>query len=432
MAFGGGSFSSFNKVLPGVYVNFVSADAATAQISDRGTAAVAMELDWGPEGEFLTLTADEFMRDSVKYFGYSYTNGRLRALRDLFMNASAAHIYRLGTGVKASNTYAEARYGGVCGNNIVIKVVKNIDNNALFDVSTYYSGVKKDTQTVASAKDLTDNSFVIWKKSAQLTSNASASMTGGTNATVTGENYQEFLDAAESVSFNALGAATTDAGVNSLIAAYTKRMRNERGIKFQSVLYNCEADDIGVINVVTASLFGNEADMVWFVTGACAGCGINESLMNKQYFGSCNPSGTYTQAELEEHMKKGHFVIHRVGNQYRILADINSLVSVSAECGDVFKDNQTVRIIDQIAYDDANLFKEKYMGAVPNDEAGRLSLWNDIVKHRRSLERMRAIENFKDEDVEVSRGDKKTEVVISSRICPINSMAQLYITTMIE
>ena len=114
------------------------------------------------------------------------------------------------------------------------------------------------------------------------------------------------------------------------------------------------------------------------------------------------------------------------------IQDINSLVNTTDETGEVFKENQTVRIVDQIAFDDAKLFATKYLGVVPNDEAGRLSLWSDIVEHRKSLQRMRAIESFKDEDVTVEKGNSKTSVVITSRICPVNSMTQLYITTTLE
>ena len=40
MAFGGGTFTSQNKVLPGAYINFVSAARASASLSERGTAAM--------------------------------------------------------------------------------------------------------------------------------------------------------------------------------------------------------------------------------------------------------------------------------------------------------------------------------------------------------------------------------------------------------
>ena len=432
MALGGGTFTNYNKVLPGTYVNFISLAGASGEVADRGVAAIADSFSWGPEGEMFTLSAEEFMKNSVKYFGCSYMADEVLSVREVFLNASKVHVFRLGKSTKAKNSLGEAKYGGTRGNMIKIRVAKNIDRPELFDVTTYFSNSAKDVQTVASADKLADNDFVVFKKSGQLSVNAGEVMTGGGDATVKGEDYQAFLDAAENVSFNTLGAATTDNDVNALIAAFTKRMRDERGVKFQSVLYNCEADDMGVINVDTTASGKNAAALVWFVTGASAGCAVNKSLLNKKYNGSLGISKTYTQSELEDAMKNGKFVLHKTDDEYRVLVDINSLVTTNFECGDIFKENQTVRVIDQIAIDDANLFKTKYLGVVPNDEAGRLSLWNDITEHRKTLEKMRAIENFNENDVVVTRGEKKTAVVIEEKICPVNSMAQLYITTTVE
>lgn len=434
MALGGGTFTNYNKVLPGTYINFVSAANAAASVGDRGVCAVAMKLDWGKEGEFFKVTGEEFMTDSLVKFGYTYTHNKTKCLRELFNNAKTVYVYRLGEGVKATNNYATALYGGICGNKIQIKISENIDNSTYFDVVTYYDGIKKDKQTVKVVSELTDNDFVTWNSSMKLAVTGAVSLTGGSNATVTGSDYQAFLDACDEISFNTLAVATTDAAVNSLVASYTKRMREERGVKFQSVLYKTEADDIGVINVDTKIYdkdFGEES-LVWFVAGAAAGCEINTSLANKVYNGVFNITGTYTQTELEEGIKNGKFILHKVDGEHRVLKDINSLVNTTVETGEVFRENQTVRIIDQIAIDDASLFKTKYLGVVPNDEAGRVSLWNDIVEHRKTLVKMRAIDNFKDEDITVEIGNSKTSVVVTSKICPINSMTQLYISTTVE
>ncbi len=43
---GGGTFTVQNKKLPGAYINFVSAARASATLSDRGIAAMAVPLSW--------------------------------------------------------------------------------------------------------------------------------------------------------------------------------------------------------------------------------------------------------------------------------------------------------------------------------------------------------------------------------------------------
>lgn len=123
MALGGGVFVTQNKVLPGSYINFVSASAASATLSDRGTAAFPITLGWGADGKVFTVTAEEFQKDSLKIFGYPYTADELKGLRDLFLNVKDCHFYKLNTGgANASCAYAKAKYPGERGNVIMIKI----------------------------------------------------------------------------------------------------------------------------------------------------------------------------------------------------------------------------------------------------------------------------------------------------------------------
>ena len=78
------------------------------------------------------------------------------------------------------------------------------------------------------------------------------------------------------------------------------------------------------------------------------------------------------------------------------------------------------------------LFNTKYLGKVQNDEAGRISLWNDIIKHHEQLQTIRAIENFSGENVTVEKGDTKKSVAVTDRVTPVNAMEQLYMTVIVE
>lgn len=88
MALGGGTYIAQNKVLPGTYVNFVSAAAATASLSDRGYVTMPLELDWGADGEVFTVTNEDFQKNTQEIFGYPYTHDKMKGLRDLFINAN--------------------------------------------------------------------------------------------------------------------------------------------------------------------------------------------------------------------------------------------------------------------------------------------------------------------------------------------------------
>ena len=432
MALGGGTFVTQNKILPGAYINFVSAAKASATLSDRGIAAMAFELDWGIDGEVFEVTNGDFQKDSMKIFGYDYTHEKLKGLRDLFKNVKTLYAYKLNSaGVKAANTYATAKFGGLRGNDLKVIIQKNTDDATKFDVKTLLDTSVLDTQTVGTAKELKDNAFVVWKKDATLAVTVSTPLTGGTNGeAVTTADYQTFLNKIESYSFNAIGVVSETAAINQLFSAYGKRLRDEMGVKFQTVTFANAADYEGTVNVKneTADEACSKASLVYWVTGVIAACEVNKSNLNKKYDGEFTVKADFTQAQLENAIKAGEFTLHKVGADMRVLQDINSLVTISDTKGDVFKDNQTIRVIDQIANDLAVLFKNKYLGNVPNDAAGRISLWSDVVKHHEQLQNIRAIEDFKDTDVQVAQGDNKKAVIVSDLVTVVNAMAQLYMT----
>lgn len=435
MALGGGIWTSQDKVLPGSYINFVSASRADASLSDRGIAAMPLELDWGPEGEVFSVTSDDFRRKTRTIFGYTYADEKMKGLRDLFRNIRTGLFYRLGNGTAASNTYATAKYAGTRGNVITIVITKNADDEQKFDVSTMFDTELVDKQTVSAAAGLKPNDYVTWK-SAQLAVTAGLPLTGGANATsVSGAAYQSFLDAIESHSFHALGCLTTDTSAKAVIVAWTKRMRDEVGMKFQTVLYQPEnADYEGVIAVKNKTTDADwpESSAVYWLTGAQAGCAVNKSCTNKLYDGEFSIETPYTQAQLAQNIIDGMLMFHRVGDSVRVLRDVNSLVTLSETKGEDFRSNQTMRVLDQIANDTAALFNTKYLGSFPNDNAGRVSLWSDIVSLHQKLQTLHAIEGFESDHITVAQGDTKRAVVVNGVVTPVNAMEQLYMSVTVS
>lgn len=435
MALGGGVFTTQNKKLPGAYINFVSAARASATVSDRGIAALAIQSSWGEAGKVITLTSDDLIYNSRRILGYDYSDAALVSLREVFKHARQVLIYRLNTSAtKATNKFCDAKYGGVRGNDLKIVITANADESSNFDVKTLLGTVEVDVQTnISSTTDnLVDNDFVVWKSGVALELTASTPLASGTDGTVQSADWQTALGAFEAESFNTFGAPTSDDAIKSLVIAWTKRMRDEVGVKFQSVVYNKAADDKAIINLVTKPTGGNEYDAVYWTTGAQAGCKVNESCTNMTYDGELTLDVSKTQAQLETCIESGEFVFHKVGEEVRVLTDINSKVTVSEEEGEDFKSNQTMRVVDQIGNDIATLFNTKYLGKVPNNNSGRISLWNDIVKHHNDLQTMGAIEDFDSENVVVTQGDTKKSVVVSDAVTPVNAMEILYMTCVIS
>ena len=438
MALGGGTFLTQNKILPGAYINFISVANASATLSDRGIATIPLDMNWGPENQVMTVELADFLKNSQEIFGYAYTADELKPMREIFKHAKTVYFFRLNaSGVKAANTFCTAKYPGTRGNSLRTVITEN-ENSAseakLYDVATYLDTVQVDLQTgVASLADLKPNDYVDWITGASISLTASLPLKNGTNGTVEDAAYQTYLDKMEAYNFNAMGCPSNNPTISALFAAFCERMRDDVGKKFQVVCFRNLADYEGVVSVKN-TIAGETDDpaLIPWVTGVIAGTAVNKSATNMDYDGEYVIDTDYTQTELENGIKEGSFMFHQVDEKVVVLEDINTFISVTDVKSSDFSSNQTIRVLDQIANDIAVLFGKKYIGKVPNDASGRVSLWNDIVKHHTELQNIRAIENFSGDNVTVAQGDTKKAVVVTDYVTPVNAMAQLYMTVYVQ
>lgn len=336
-----------------------------------------------------------------------------------------------GEGVKAECEYATAKVAGQSGNNLKIDIsgATGAWTIAVLNGSvTVFSKEAYTSDTIVPTE--LENDYVVFK--AVPLAVANVSLTGGAE-NVTAASWQQALSAFESYTFNTLGLATNDDSIKKLATAYTDRLRDEVGVKFQTVLFKHAANDKGVINVVNG-LNGDEFNpsIVYWTTGAECGCDVNETLTNSTYTGELDLDVSRTQAQLEECVDGGQFVFHRVGDEVRVLTDINSKTSVTVEEGEDFKSNQTMRVLDQIGNDIAVLFNDRFLGKVPNDNAGRVSLWNAIAQHHQELARIRAIEDFDPENITVEQGNDRKTVLVNDYVTPVNALEKLYMYVMVQ
>lgn len=470
MALGGGTWTSQNKTLPGTYINFTSKERASVDMADRGYGAMPLELDWGPEDEIFTVTQADFQKYSMKYFGYDYSADQLKGLRDLFTNLETGYFYRLNNGaVKASCDIATAKYGGIRGNDFIIVIQSNVDDESTYDVITYLNEegssstvgeavagsattlstatlTKLDKQTVSSWNELEDNNYVTFTRSGDIADAVTAGtpLSGGSNGSaVTTLMYQNFLDKIEPYYFNALGLVSSDSTIQDLFVQFTERMRDEVGAKFQLVIYGAEDVDyegvISIQNKVTDD--GAEpGSLVYWVTGAEASCAVNASCTNKTYDGNFTVDTSYSQSELEKAIDNGMFIFHRVTDpvegdvvgDVNVLRDINTFTSFTKAKNEDFSMNQVIRVLDQHAIDIARLFNKTYLGKEPNDDTGRTALWGDIVAYEKEMQRLRAITNFSSDDVPIPEmGDSKEVVLSEYSIQPVVCMEKLYMNIVI-
>ncbi len=423
----GGTFVIANKVLPGAYINFISKARALGNVGERGTAAFAYDTGWS-DGGLIHISAEEFQTDCMKILGYDYSHEKMKPLRELFINAKSLILY---TGEQGSAAKAEsgglsvkAAKGGSRGNDIRVVIAKDVDEEEKYVVSTYIDDVLADAQTIGSAEEFSDNGFI--SISGELSEAAGIVLTGGDDTAFTGTTYQNFLGLIEGESFTTLLYDGDDESTKSLFTAFTKRLRDDEGVKITCVLYNKAADSEGVINLTTAK------ELIYFTAGAQAGAQINESLTNMAYGGEYTPSVSYSKAQLKAAVSKGEFIYYNDMGVLRVLKDINSLVSFSSEKNSDFSNNQVIRVLDAIGNDIAGIFNSYYLGKVQNDALGRDIFRSEIIEYCRKLMSMRAIEDFSSEDLTVEKGQEKGDVIVSFYVMPSAAMEKLYMTCIVE
>lgn len=436
---GGGTFTSQNKVLPGAYINVISKAQPTALLGERGIVALPMALSWGSAGEVITVTAEAFQRNSDSVVGYSIMADELKNLREVFKNAQKVHIYNLADGegsttatLSGDSLIATAKKAGSRGNALKMVVQANIDNDSAVDVSVYLdSSCVFEQKSITSSDKINANDFFVMASgvtAATLLSSVGAgkSFSGGADGVVTTQSHQNALNAFERYNYNVL-VCTDSETVGDLYVEYTKRMRDEIGKKFQTVVVNKDANYEGIVNLIPA-----QKDAVYWVAGALAGCAVNKSCTNKKYDGEYVIPCRETQSELENCIADGKFAFHMVEDEVRVLTDINSLIEFTPEKGEVFSKNQVIRVADQCANDTAKIFNNEFLGKIQNDKSGRVSFWNRIVSHRRELQTMRAIDTYAVDELTVDQGESRDSVVVNEAIVPIVAMEKLYMTIIID
>lgn len=433
MALGGGTFTAQNKVLPGTYINFISQPTKVSGLGERGIVALPIALTWGEQGKVLTVTAEDFQEKSLNLLGYQFSAPELLPFREIFKNASKVLVYNLTTGGKAAAcTYATAKYVGTLGNSMQVIVQKNVDDSTMFDVTlvrTDMGNYEVDKQTVAKAADLVDNDFVVWKKDATLAVSAGTPLTGGEAGTVSTATYQTALDKFESYSFNVLVGVSpddTDAEtLNALFIEYTKRMRETTFAKFQSVIASdsATADYEGIVQ-----LPAKQSNALYWAAGALAGARGNTSCTNKTYDGEQVIDVDYTQTELEQFIKTGKFVFHNVEGDVNVLTDINTFVTYTQTKGSDYSSNQVIRGMDMRALAITRLHNKKYIGKIPSNAGGRVSLWDDIVSLAREQEADGTLENYDSSMLVVTAGNDKKSTVVTEELDFVCAMEKLYMT----
>ncbi len=417
----GGTWSATEKpVLPGLYMNFQAAAASAVQPGSRGTVAVLVKGNWGPEREFIEIGSEAAISrtysneatggatayDSL-YLALLGGPKKLLAYRVADDTAAAASV-ALKTG-ETNVLRLIASYTGSRGNSFRVAVQPNIANENALELRLY-EGAKllrtfvSETGSVATfVEAMNSDAENIWVKAEALAPESILSQVSGAafvggasgNGELSNADYIAAQSALEGTDFDVLALDfAADSALLQSFAAFVKRLRAEgRGVTL--VVGGTEADDTavnapalasarstalnheGIINVGTGVKLGSasysSAQTSAYVAGLIAGQRLNESTT---YHAAPFEDVTrrWTRSEQETAVKNGVFLLFHDGRQVKTLRGINTLVTPAAGQNNAWKKIRSVRVMDAISSDLQRTAEDSYIGKVNNTEEGRLAL----------------------------------------------------------
>jgi hypothetical protein len=288
---------------------------------------------------------------------------------------------------------------------------------------------------VASAVDFEANSFVEMSGDAELES-FTAVLSGGENGNI-GENaYSKFLEALEYCDYNVIAYVGDDSAVKSEIEVFVKQQRKD-GKFIQACMGNHTADCEGVISFVNGVVLadGTKLDCngvsAW-LAGATAAADVNESLTYDSYDGAVAVNGELKASGQLEAKNKGLGCFIMNNGLVKVESDINTLITYTAKKKKDFCKNRVLRVVDGICTDIKRVFDSSFAGHENNNTDGRNRFKASICDYMTAMMEKNAIENFVSDDVEVTMGSDKDQVVVSLRVQPVDSMEKADITVKVR
>ena len=151
----GGTWTTPNKVRPGVYTQISSHEQLIGRVGERDC-GTGLHYPWGEPHNILTIKPGTNL---VEVLGYDITAPQLLTVkRSILKRAGTLLLYRLNSGTQAPafgcGLKVTALYGGERGNDLQIVVENAVDDPGKFVVSTLLSGKAVDKHLVASAPEL--------------------------------------------------------------------------------------------------------------------------------------------------------------------------------------------------------------------------------------------------------------------------------------
>ena len=439
----GGTWTSQNKVRPGVYIRFTSSRGLGITVGERGTVTICEPMSWGPVGQVMTVEAGA---DMTPFCGYDITAPQAQFLNEIFKGSNRTPapntllLYRptaTGSAQATATTgvlTATALYPGGRGNDITIVITEVVDEEGTFTVSTVVDGNIVDEQTGANVSDLVANDWVTWSGTGALAATVGVPLTGGADGTVQSSAYSAYLTAIEPYKFDIMIYDGSDSTVQDAMVAFIKRLADENGQYSQLVASGLtNPDSRYVIDLESGVTLSSGVELTaqqatWWLGGAEAGARYNQSLTYASYPGAIACTPVMTNSQYIAAINAGQVVFFADDNEVRIETDINSLTTFTPDITNVYRKNRVMRLCNTIANDIYKQFSQNFIGVVNNNEQGRALFQAAIVGYLLDIQGNQGIQNFSAEDVEVLPGTDIDAIIVNVVLQAVDSVEKIYMT----
>ncbi len=442
----GGTWTTQNKVLPGVYIRFKSAAALGLTVGERGIVTICEPMSWGPVAQVTEITPD---MDLTPITGYDITAPENLFIRQIFLGTDRTNpptkllLYRPTASGSAQATAtigeltATALYPGARGNDITIIVTALTEPESSFQVSTVVDGNVVDQQIGANVDDLVANDWVTWSGSGALSASTGQALTSGQDGTVQSAAYSAYLTAIEPYKFDVMIYDGEDSSVLTALQSFIQRVNEENGQYCQLVAAEVTNPNTQyIINVNSPATLSDGTQLTpqqvtWWAGGASAGALYNQSLTYAQYPGAVATT-MQTNAQFIQQVQAGEFVLFAEDGVVKVMQDINSLTTFTEDAGKVFRKNRVFRLMATIANDIYAQFSASFIGVVNNNAAGQARFKAAIVGYLQEIQANNGIQNFTADDVAVLPGNDIDAIVVTVAVQAVDSVEKIYMTVEIS
>lgn len=447
-----------SKVLSGVYT-LIRLAVQRLGLSARGIVAYPFTANWGPVNELVTIVGDRDFDRTYNATAAGFTAAKI--LEHGFKGLpSRVQSFRM---AGSSAAKGEATLTAGTGTSWVLET--------LYPTDRTFTAVVKDTATggklieivegsrklatpeagnvddLAAAINATDFVRVKEKGTELPDTTAGVDFTGGSNgASVTSENYVDFLDAVEAeATANAVAFdGTTDEVILELGVNWLRRVRTE-GL-YTNFVYAENYANLGEANSKSRSLnyrglvnVGNSpeegvspADAAIFIAARVASIALNQSLTDEQVPYSKVPK----KPKIGERMQAkeaGTLIFVQNGDQVLIDEAVNTLTNPPAGESKEFGKIRVSNALDQIARDLERFGMEYKKGRSNTEEARQTFAATVENSYLAGMAAMEVIQPgyFYEPDPEYHGADAVhspaiDEAFFHSDITPVDSMERIY------